>query len=121
MAGFSDLIVWKEAASLATNVLEAAQNIRGPAAASVADQLIRAANSIHANIAEGYGRGLTADAVRFLRFAKASADELESHLRVAALGKRIPQDVADKLIDQVRRVGYLIYRFSQSVERRRKK
>ncbi len=82
--------------------------------------MVRAASSIPANIAEGYGRGVTRDCIRFLRIARASADELESHLRVAMLGHRLASDTAEALIDQTRRVGYLIHRFAQSVERRRK-
>lgn len=120
MAGFSDLIVWREAATLAAEVEDAAGLVTGRAASARADQMIRAANSIPANIAEGYGRGVTADCVRFLRIAKSSANELESHCRAAAIARRLPAEVADQLIDHVRRVGYLIYRFQLSVERRRK-
>ena len=57
--------------------------------------MVRAAESIPANLAEGYGRGLTADGARLLRVARASAAELESHLLVAELGGRLPSvDVA---------------------------
>ncbi len=121
MAGFADLIVWQEAASLAANVEDLAPMVTGPAAISAADQMIRAARSIPANIAEGYGRGVTLDCIRFLRIAKSSAEEVENHLRVALLRNRIPRDQGEKLIDQTRRVGYLIFRFMESVERRRKK
>lgn len=121
MAGFAELVVWREAAALAANVEEAVERLRGPAAASVADQMVRAANSIHANIAEGHGRGVTLDCVRFLRVAMASADELESHLRVARLRRRLPEVTLDAIIDHTRRVRFLIHRFLESVERRRKR
>lgn len=83
--------------------------------------MVRAANSIHANIAEGHGRGVTLDCVRFLRVAMASADELESHLRVARLRRRLPEVTLDAIIDHTRRVRFLIHRFLESVERRRKR
>jgi four helix bundle protein len=118
MAGFSDLIVWKEAASLAANVALGMESLRGPAARSLAQQMIDAANSIHSNIAEGYGRGVSRDCLRLLKYAKASADELESRLRAAVIGRQLSPEIAEPLIDQCRRTGYLIYRFSQSVERR---
>ncbi len=121
MAGFADLIVWQEAASLAANVEDLAPYVRGPAAQSTVDQMVRAAKSIPANIAEGYGRGVNLDCIRFLKIAKSSCDELENHLRIALMRHRIPSDVGERLIDQTRRVGYLIFRFQESVERRRKR
>ena len=80
--------------------------------------MIRAANSIAANIAEGYGRGVSRDGIRFFRIAKASTDELEGHVRVAAMRQRLPADAIERLIDQSRRVGYLILRYINSLERR---
>ena len=41
----------------------------------IADQLIRSAGSIAANIEEGYGRGFGKDYARFLRFSLGSARE----------------------------------------------
>jgi four helix bundle protein len=120
MGGFSDLVVWREAASLAAEVEAAVEFIKGRSATASADQMVRAANSIPANIAEGYGRGVNLDCIRFLKIAKSSANELESHVRVAAISRRLPVDAADGLVDHVRRVGYLIHRFQQSVERRRR-
>ena len=70
--------------------------------------MVRAAESIPANLAEGYGRGLTADGARLLRVARASAAELESHLRVAGMGGRLPQAEVDVLVNRTRRVRALI-------------
>jgi len=115
---FSDLVVWREAAALGAEVIEHCRRLRGPGAAGASDQMVRAAESIHANIAEGVGRGVTKDCVRFLRTARASATELESHLRVAMLAGRLSSNVANRLIDHVRRVRYLLDRFLRSVEAR---
>jgi four helix bundle protein len=116
--GFVDLIVWRESVSLAGQVIEAARSVRGPCATSAADQLTRAAESIPANIAEGYGRGVNRDCLRFLKIARASANELESHLHVAIAGGRLPKPQATTLISHTCRVRYLIMRFAASVERR---
>ena len=118
MQGFHNLIVWQEAATLAANVILVAPKVRGQSAAAAADQMVRAAESISANIAEGYGRGLTRDCLRFLKMARSSTTELESHLRVALMARRLSADIVDPLIDQTRRVGYLIKRYMDSVERR---
>ena len=80
-------------------------------------QIIDAADSIQANIAEGYGRGVNKDCLRFMRIARGSCAELEGRLRVALLSHRMPEKVALALIDQTRRVSYLIGRYASWVER----
>ena len=50
---------------------------------SIADQVIRSANSVPANLAEGHGR-TGRDRLRFWRIAYASAKEVDSHLRLLA-------------------------------------
>ena len=118
VAGISSLIVWREAAELAVRVESAAKQLTGPLARSSAEQMVRAADSIAANIAEGYGRGVTRDGLRFLTIAHASADELEGHLRLAGMKRRLPSTLAAELVSHTRRTGFLLYRFQQSVERR---
>ncbi len=109
MAGdLQDLVAWQEAAQLAIDVIAAAREIRGVGAPSATDQLVRCAESIPANIAEGYGRGFGRDGARFLRMARSSAVELESHLWVARGSGRIAPDVANELLSRTRRVRALI-------------
>ncbi len=48
---------------------------------SIADQLIRSASSVPANLAEGHGRS-GRDRQHFWRIAYASAKETDSHLRL---------------------------------------
>jgi four helix bundle protein len=112
---FGDLIAWREAVALAGDVASLARGIRGAGAWSAADQMLRAAESIPANIAEGYGRGLGRDFARFLRVAGASAAELESHLRVASVTGRAPAARLDPAIARTRRVRALIRGLAQSV------
>jgi four helix bundle protein len=54
-----------------------------PQARTISDQLFRAASSIGANIAEGRGRDQGKEYARFLRIARASANETEYWLIVA--------------------------------------
>jgi four helix bundle protein len=50
---------------------------------SIADQVIRSASSVPANLAEGHGRS-GRDRMHFWRIAYASAKEVDSHLRLLA-------------------------------------
>ncbi len=119
--GFAELIVWREAVALAADVIEHCGDFRGPGGPAASAQILGAAESIHANIAEGYGRGVNKDCLRFLRIARGSADELESRLRVAGIARRLPMEDAERMAGHTRRVRYLLDRFMKSVEARSKR
>lgn len=103
-----DLVAWRQAAALARETIVAARGIRGVGAVAASDQLVRAAESIPANIAEAYGRGLGKDGARFLRIARGSATELESHLWIAGESHRLPVAVAARLMRETRTVRALL-------------
>jgi len=105
---FTNLIAWQVAVQLTGDVVALVQRMRGPGATEAISQMLRAAESIPANIAEGYGRGLGRDFSRFLRIARGSAAELESHLVVAAATGRCDSAAAEPVIARCRRVRALI-------------
>ena len=100
---------------LAAAAAAASRRLRGPAAAAIASQIVRAALSVPANIAEGYGRGVSKDGARFLRVARGSAAELESHVRVAVMAAYLGPSDAEPLIRQARFVRFLTKRLLESV------
>ena len=74
----------------------------------------RSAQSIPANIAEGYGRYYYQDNVRFCYVARGSLEELLSHLVLAHQLNYIPSEIFDRLAQQgddlVRLInGYIVY------------
>jgi len=115
---FVDLLAWRKASALAASVVACSRLLRGPAVMSVRSQLVRAAESIPANIAAGYGRGVSGDGARFLTVARASAAELESHLGAAEASDRLPAAAARPLIAQTREVRCLVHRLLISVRLR---
>jgi four helix bundle protein len=71
-------------------------------------QVLRAAASIPANIAEGCGKTSTKEFLRFLDIAIGSARELENHLIVARDISLISRDVFFRLNDQVTEVQRML-------------
>ena len=71
------------ATNLAADAVRLASTFRGPDAFARGDQLARAALSICSNIAEACGRGSVAEFRQFLLYARGSAQETLTQLRVA--------------------------------------
>ncbi len=80
---FRDLEVWKRGAELRKAIFQMVKSFPADERFRLSDQLIRAARSITANIAEGYGRFHYQDNVRFCRQSRGSLFELLDHLEVA--------------------------------------
>jgi len=64
---------------------------------TVGKQIIRAADSIGANIAEGSGRGSDKDYVRFLKISRGSLYETKNWLRRAYSRELLSQSQSDEL------------------------
>jgi four helix bundle protein len=80
---FERLRVYKLAENLADGIWEAVLQWEFLAKDTVGKQMIRAADSIGANIAEGTGRGSLDDNRRFIRMARGSLYETQHWLRRA--------------------------------------
>jgi four helix bundle protein len=105
--GFRELRVWQEAIALAGAVLAIAD--RMPIRyASLTDQLLRAATSVHANIAEGAWHRSPREFVRFLRIARASLVELESHVAFVLNAGLASTSDARRVTDRTRRIDQLL-------------
>jgi four helix bundle protein len=77
---YEDLEVWQMAMTLAEQCYRLTATLPREEAYGLSAQIRRAAVSIPANIAEGYGRDQTGNFLNFLRIAQGSARELETHL-----------------------------------------
>ena len=76
---------------------------------SIADQAIRSAASVPANLAEGHGR-TGRDRTHLWRIAYASAKEVDSHLRLLASAGAINRETADDALESFDRVRAMIWR-----------
>ena len=77
---FKDLVVWQRSIELAKVCFEIVCNAPRRATRGIGAQLVDAADSVGANIAEGHGRPTRQDYLRFLGMAHASLRETEHHL-----------------------------------------
>jgi len=82
--GFQQLIAWQKAYELVLGVYRASQRFPADERFGLTQQMRRAAVSIPANVAEGWGRGSRTDYVRFLDMARGSAYELQTQLWIAS-------------------------------------
>jgi four helix bundle protein len=79
--GFEQLDVWKRACSLSVQLYALLKKCRDY---GFRDQMQRAAVSIASNIAEGAERGSRSEFRQFLNYAKGSAAELRTQIRIAS-------------------------------------
>jgi four helix bundle protein len=78
------LWVHEVAVEASVQIARMSRTLSGPGAAQRADQLVRAALSVSSNIAEACGRGTVPEFRQFLQYARGSAQETFTQLRVAA-------------------------------------
>ena len=76
----TNLIAHEKALDAAGDAIALVMRVPAPLK-SIADQVIRSASSVPANLAEGHGR-TGRDRLHFWRIAYASAKEVDSHLRL---------------------------------------
>ena len=77
----------------------------------ITNKIKRAAVSISANIAEGFGRYHYLDKAKFYLNSRGSLFELKSHLLIASDLKFIDQGIAEDLISDIDRLGVKINNF----------
>ncbi len=78
-------------------------------------QIMRAAVSVPANIAEGYSRSSNKELLQFLSIARGSLAEVEYYLHFLTRAQLIDQAAHDKLHDLARRAGQTLFGLMKSV------
>ena len=112
---YRDLRVWREAMLLAELGYRHTKDFPRDELFALTAQIRRAAVSIPANIAEGYGRESTGNDLQFLRIAQGSCKEVDTH---ALLAQRVLDSAAspDKLLEQCDIVGKMLHGLIRSLQ-----
>jgi four helix bundle protein len=114
---YRDLRVWKEAMDLAVQCYAGTKGFPKEETFGLVAQIRRAASSVPANIAEGYGRESTGSYAHFLRTAQGSLKELETHLLLATRVGLMPEAKSDPLVQHSDLVGRMLRGLIRSIER----
>lgn len=118
---FRDLDVWKLAMDLAEQGYRFTRSFPREEMFSLTSQIRRAASSVPANIAEGYGRETTREYVRSLRIAQGSLKELETHIEIACRVGLVESDAAREIDELAARTGRVLRALIRSLQERLQK
>lgn len=106
---FESLDVWQVSHRLALDVYRATAKFPVEERYGLTAQLRRAASAIHANIAEGNGRGSAREYAYFCRVAKGSASEVRYLLRLALDLGFIPKEKFEAYAEGCGRIGKMLH------------
>ena len=110
---FRDLEVYQRASKLFAKIYRIVRTWSANDQRELGSQMIRAANSIHANIAEGYGKTVP-DFKRYLNNSIGSCDEVTSHISDAHNVGLIAENIRDELLKEYDVVGKQLTRLKQN-------
>ena len=102
---FEDIEAWQVARTLAGKVYKLTGKGDLSRDFGLRDQLQRSAVSVMANIAEGFGRRGRQEFIQFLKIARGSCSEVESHLYIALDASLISQEDFELLKTQAETTG----------------
>ena len=108
---FEDIRAWQEARVLAQMVYETSGQGAFARDFGLRDQIRDAAGSVMHNIAEGFDAGSDNEFVRFLRYARRSATEIQSQLYIALDQSYISSERFQQVYDKATHVKKLINGF----------
>jgi four helix bundle protein len=114
---YRDLNVWSLAMDLVQSVYELTKRFPKREEYRLTSQILRAAVSVPANIAEGHTRSTRKDYAHFVSIARGSIAELETLLLIAERIWCAPAEEIRRCLGAVERVGKMLSALRQSLSR----
>ena len=108
VSSYRELRVWQEGMDLAEVCYVLTRAFPREEAFGMTAQIRRAAASIPANVAEGYGRATRKEYVHFLHIAQGSLKELETHLLLSQRVGLTTSESVEPALAQAERLGKML-------------
>jgi four helix bundle protein len=109
IASFRDLIVWQKGMDLAEKVHRATRSFPSEDLFTLGTQLRRAANSVPANVSEGFNRRSRSAYRSHVAIALGSNAEVQTHLELCRRLRLIEQAVVAELVSLAEEIGRLLH------------
>ena len=117
ISSYRDLRVWKEAMELAADCYKLTRALPREEAFGLTSQIRRAAASVPANVAEGYGRDSSGSYVHFLKNAQGSLKELETHVLLSEKVGLLGPEMIRPVLERADGVGRMLRGLIRSLQR----
>lgn len=117
---FYELEIWKEAHRLSLEIYKFTETFPSKEKFSLIDQIRRAASSVSANIAEGFGRYHYKEKIKFLYNARGSLLEVQNFIFLSSDLKYLDKNKARKTFSEYEILGKKINSFILSILRKSK-
>jgi four helix bundle protein len=109
------LKVWQKAMDLVVTTYRLSSQLPADERFGLVSQMRRAATSVPANIAEGFGRWNAPDFARFVSIASGSLRELETHFRIAHRLGFVDAATVQKVLCMTEELSKMLYQMRQRV------
>ena len=112
---YKGLVVWQKGMELVSRIYLITKRFPAAEQFGLTSQIQRAAVSIPANIAEGYGRNTKNEYANFLRIARGSLTELETLLLIARQQSYCSESDFTALEVTLKELGAMLYRLRERI------
>jgi len=105
---YKDLEIWKKGVRFAIEIYQITREFPSHEQFGLISQLRRAASSVPANIAEGYGRESTKSYIQFLKISRGSLNEIETFLYIGFGLGYLDKAKLDEQIEKTTEIGKMM-------------
>jgi four helix bundle protein len=113
---YQELDIWKKAIDLVEQVYRLTGEFPAEEKFGLVSQIRRAAVSVPANIAEGYGRKHRGDYLHHLSMSRGSLFEVETHLAIAVRLRFVTVEQTQFAHELVQDISKMLYRLMESLQ-----
>ncbi|MFA4951351.1 four helix bundle protein [Brevundimonas sp.] len=105
---YRDLVVWQKSMGLAVEAYRLTRLMPKQEEFRMTSQIIRAAASVPANIAEGHGRGTRKDYAHFISIARGSLSEIETFVLLVKALELADAERCEAVLELAAEVGRML-------------